>query len=84
GFYPICPGKAEYVAGSPLFDRATLRLPGGKTAVIEAQNQAPEAVYVGRLLVNGKPRTEPVISHEEIAGGGRLTFAMQTEPATRA
>jgi predicted alpha-1,2-mannosidase len=84
GFYPICPGKAEYVAGSPLFDRTTLRLPGGKTAVIEAQNQAPEAVYVGRLLVNGKPRTEPVISHEEIAGGGRLTFAMQAEPATRA
>lgn len=84
GFYPVCPGKAEYVAGSPLFDRATLRLPGGKTTVIEARNQAPEAVYVGTLLVNGKPRTEPVIAHEEIAGGGRLTFAMQAEPAKRA
>lgn len=83
GFYPVCPGKAEYVAGSPLFDRATLHLPGGKTTVIEARNQSPEAMYVGTLLVNGKLRTEPVIEHKEIAGGGRLTFAMQTEPAVR-
>ncbi len=84
GFYPVCPGKAEYVAGSPLFDRVTLRLPGGKTAVIEARNQAPEAVYVGTLLVNGKPRTGPMIKHEEIAQGGRLTFVMQAEPAKQA
>jgi len=35
GFYPLCPGKAEYTLGSPLFARATLQLPKGKTLVIE-------------------------------------------------
>jgi predicted alpha-1,2-mannosidase len=76
GFYPVCPGKAEYVAGSPLFERMTLRMPNGKTTVIEARGQRPDAVYVSRLQVNGKTHASPVLTHEEIAGGGQLTFEM--------
>ncbi len=76
GFYSLCPGKAEYVLGSPLFDRVTLHLPSG-TTVIEAHGQSPSAVYVGKLLVDGKPHTEPTIAHEDIARGARLTFFMQ-------
>jgi predicted alpha-1,2-mannosidase len=76
GFYSLCTGKAEYVLGSPLFDRVTLHLPGG-TTVIEARGQSPSAVYVGKLLVDGKAHTEPVIGHEEIVRGARLTFFMK-------
>lgn len=82
GFYSLCPGKAEYVLGSPLFDRVTLHLPGG-TTVMDARGQSPSAVYVGKLLVDGNAHTAPTIAHEEIARGARLTFFMQDEPAQR-
>ena len=29
GIYPVCPGRPEYVLGTPLFPEATLHLPGG-------------------------------------------------------
>jgi predicted alpha-1,2-mannosidase len=81
GFYPLCPGKAEYVAGSPLFDRITLKMPNGKTTLIENRGQSAQAVYVSRLLVDGKLRESPVLTHEEITRGARLTFEMSTAPA---
>jgi len=77
GFYSLCPGKAEYVTGSPLFDQITLKLPGGKRTVIEARGQSASAVYVSQLLVDGKPHVSPTISHTRIAGSARLTFFMQ-------
>lgn len=81
GFYSLCPGKAEYVAGSPLFDRVTLHLPSGKQTVIEAHSQSSSAVYVSRLLVDGQPHAAPVISHATLARGARLTFTMSGTPA---
>lgn len=83
GFYPVCPGKAEYVAGSPLFDRITLHLPGGGKTVIEAHNQSDEAVYVGKLFVDGKLNSGPIILHEQIARGVTITFLMQSTPSSR-
>lgn len=79
GFYSLSPGRAEYILGSPLFDRVTLHLPGG-TTVIEARGQSRSAVYVGKLLVDGKPHTEPAIAHADLARGARLTFFMQDKP----
>jgi predicted alpha-1,2-mannosidase len=80
GFYPVCPGKPEYVAGSPLFDRITLNLPGGKTTVIENRAQSAQAVYVARLLVDGEQRESPILTHEEIARGVRIRFEMSATP----
>ena len=79
GFYPLCPGKAEYVTGSPLFERITLNLPGGRQTVIEARGQNAAAVYVSALLVDGKPRTTSTITHDEIVRGARLTFSMRNQ-----
>lgn len=81
GFYPLCPGKAEYVPGSPLFDRITLHLPEGKITVIEARSQSPSAVYVSRLLVDDRSQPLRPITHDEIVRGSRLTFLMQEQPA---
>ena len=81
GFYPICPGKPEYVLGSPLFDRVTLHLAGGKKSVIEAHGQSASAVYVSKFLIDGKAHADPVIAHEQIVGGSHLSFSMQSEPA---
>jgi predicted alpha-1,2-mannosidase len=61
GFYPVCPGKPEYILGSPLFRRATLHLAGKKTFVIETSG-------------NGEPHSGSTLQHSELMSGGVLRF----------
>ena len=79
GFYSLCPGKAEYVPGVPLFERAILHLPGGKVTTIDAHN--PSSTYVSRLLMNGSAHGSASISHDRIANGAHLEFHLQENPA---
>lgn len=81
GLYPLCPGQASYVLGGPLFDRATLYLPGGKETVIDAVNNSPEHFYCGKPTVDGRKHTDSSISHEAIAKGSKLVFVMSDHPA---
>lgn len=80
GFYSLCPGKPEYVAGSPLFPRITLHLPERRETVIEAHAHSPSTVYVSKLLANGKGLSSPVITHDLIVQGSHLEFYMQKQP----
>ena len=70
GFYPICPGKAEYTLGGALFPKATVHLPGGKTLVVEAA----KGLGAGGATLNGRQVADSTVSHEAITGGGRLRF----------
>jgi predicted alpha-1,2-mannosidase len=65
GFYPLCPGKPEYVLGAPLFPRAIVHLPNSKTLVVENGYKGGSAVRtslrfvlasgtMSRLLVRGR------------------------------
>ena len=76
GFYPVCPGKAEYTLGSPLFSRATVRLPGKKAFVIEAPGNSPDKVFVHSANFDGQPLTAPTLEHAAIVKGGTLRFEM--------
>jgi predicted alpha-1,2-mannosidase len=76
GFYPVCPGKPEYTLGSPLFTRAVVHVPGGVTFTIEAQGNAPDAVFVRRASLDGKTVTGNLIDHAAIMKGGTLHFEM--------
>ncbi|HVJ09665.1 MAG TPA: GH92 family glycosyl hydrolase [Acidisarcina sp.] len=80
GFYPVCPGKPQYILGAPLFDRATIHLRNGKQTIIEAINSRPGNVYSNRLSVNGKAHVESSISHRAIVEGARLVFSMTATP----
>ena len=64
GFYPVCPGSADYVIGLPQFCRARI----GKLT-IETQG---EGRYIQRMTWNGKPYCRYVLTHGMIAAGGRL------------
>lgn len=75
GFYSLCPGKAEYVLGVPLFERATIHLPGGKKTTIDALN--PSSTYVSKFLIDGSVHQFPTISHDRLANGGHLVFHLQ-------
>jgi predicted alpha-1,2-mannosidase len=83
GFYPLCPGKAEYVLGGPLFERVTLRLAGGKTLTIDAHRQSDAAMYVGSVRVNGEEHRSVYLPHETVMRGGRIVFTMEIEQVPR-
>ncbi|HEV2861394.1 MAG TPA: GH92 family glycosyl hydrolase [Pyrinomonadaceae bacterium] len=83
GFYPVTPGSPVYAVGSPLFDKATIRLHGpykkGPFTVI-AKNQSAENKYVQSATLNGRALREPFIRHSDIANGSTLVFTMGPRP----
>src|SRR5439155_10266308 len=50
GLYPATPGSPTYAVGSPLFTRATIRVPGGPVTV-DAPGSSAAAKDVGGLAV---------------------------------
>ncbi|MCU0858371.1 MAG: GH92 family glycosyl hydrolase [Pontiellaceae bacterium] len=80
GFYPVCPGTAEYQIGSPLFDKATIHLPDGKTFVVNAKANGPQRPYIRRATLNGADFNKTFLEHPQIIGGGELNFEMTSAP----
>jgi len=76
GFYPVCPGKATYDIGAPLFENATIHLENGKHFKVVAHQSSPENMYVQSVRLNGKLLNRWQIKHEEIISGGILEFDM--------
>jgi predicted alpha-1,2-mannosidase len=83
GLYPFTPGVPEYMLGSPLFRKATIRLENGKDLVIEAENQGADQVYWNRLSLDGQPWEKLAVSHDQLAAGAHLQFRMENEPSDR-
>ena len=83
GFYPVTPGSPVYAIGSPLFEKATIRLEKpykkGPFTVI-ARNQSSKNKYIQSATLNGKPLNEPFIKHADIANGSILIFVMGPQP----
>lgn len=79
GFYPVCPGKAEYTIGSPVFDELTMKLNNGNIFRIVAKNNSPEAVYIESITLNGEELNSFFIDHEDIMKGGELIFTMTSD-----
>ncbi|MDB6109629.1 MAG: hypothetical protein JWR69_1379, partial [Pedosphaera sp.] len=80
GFYPVCPGQPSYVIGSPLFDKAVLKLNNGKTFTIKARDNGPENIYIQSARLNGKPSGGYTLDHAAILAGGELAFTMGNQP----
>ncbi|MDR6786822.1 putative alpha-1,2-mannosidase [Sphingomonas sp. BE138] len=80
GFYPVDPVEAAYVFGSPLFERTTVALPGGKRLVVEAPGNTEATPYVTAVTWNGRPWTKSWIAHADLVKGGTLRFAMSSTP----
>lgn len=80
GFYPVNPSNGVYVFGSPLFDEASIKLPGGKTFTIIAKNNSDQNIYIQSVQLNGKNYPYSYIRHQDLAKGGVLTFFMGNKP----
>ena len=80
GFYPVCPGSAEYALGSPLVKEAVIHFENGNTLNIMAKHQSSENVYVEKVYFNGMELQSSFINHFELMKGGELLFIMSPNP----
>ena len=69
GFYPVCPGSAEYALGIPAFDRITIHQENGRDFTINKKAATKTAFKLGC-----KRLKRPFISHRDITRGKTLTF----------
>ncbi|WP_022883438.1 GH92 family glycosyl hydrolase [Glaciibacter superstes] len=81
GFYPMQAGSTQLVLGSPLFTKATVKLEGGKSLVINAPENSSDNVYVQSLAVNGEDHASASIDANILLAGATLDFTMGAEPS---
>jgi len=79
GFYPVLPYSGEYQIGSPLVERAVIRVGAPcKPAVftVVAKNQSRANYVVKSVKLNGRELADRRIRHADILAGGTLEFEM--------
>jgi predicted alpha-1,2-mannosidase len=81
GFYPVNPASGEYMIGSPLYARMSIRLQNGKTFRVIAENVSATNLYIQSATLDGKPLNEPLITWEQIQAGAALKFRMGPKPS---
>ncbi len=80
GFYPVCPGSDQYVMGSPLFDKVTVKLENGNKFEIKALNNTPSRRYISSLKLNGEEYTKTYFTHKDLLNGAKVEIEMSEEP----
>jgi predicted alpha-1,2-mannosidase len=80
GFYPVCPAIDQYVLGTPLFKKVTLKLENGKQFIITAPSNSAENKYLQKVSLNEKSWSNNWIDHDDIMKGGKLDFNMSAMP----
>lgn len=89
GLYPPINAAAadDFVLGSPLFKKITLRLPeyiyGGNTFTIECENYAPENIYVEWVELDGKRLDNFKMPIDALRTGKKLVFKMSPKPVIK-
>jgi putative alpha-1,2-mannosidase len=80
GFYPAVPGVGGVVLGTPMFDKVTLRLAGGRTLIVSRQGSG---IYVQKVSLNGATYSNSWLPIEKLHPGiTRLEFTMDSQPNT--
>ncbi|OUO22073.1 alpha-mannosidase [Alistipes sp. An31A] len=79
GMYQVEPAGGRYFFGSPLFDRAELKVRDGLLTIV-AHNNSAENRYIQSVRFNGEEYDKPCIDFESLARGGVLEFEMGSEP----
>ena len=76
GFYPALPGSGEYILGSPLFEKVSIRLDNGKTVVLQAPGASAQRPYVARSSINGQPSNALFLTHAQLVDGAQVSLEM--------
>ncbi len=78
GFYQVEPASGRFWFGSPIFDTASIKVPGGKFT-IKTVNNSKDNKYIRGIKLNGKPYDKYYITYDDIMKGGELEFTMAAE-----
>jgi predicted alpha-1,2-mannosidase len=81
GIYPVIPGVAGFVVGSPVFTKATIHRQDGTTIEIIGNNAADQAPYVQSMKINGQACESPWIPWSLLSKGGTLDFDLGDKPS---
>ena len=76
GIYPVCPGRDEYLIGTPIFSKVTIDTGGGKPFVFRAKNISPYNVYIQEATLNGQVYDLCFLKHADLMNGGDFVFVM--------
>lgn len=83
GFYPVAPSSNVYSIGSPCVEAIAVKLSGGGSIEMEAENWSKKNVYVKALYVNGEKYDKSYLTYDQIKDGVKLRFVMSDKPAKR-
>ena len=81
GLYQVDPVGGRFVIGSPLFDKATVNVGGGKTFTVVAKNNSDKNIYVQSVRLNGKTLKNSYVDFNDIRRGGTLELVMGPKPS---
>lgn len=81
GLYQVDPVGGRFVIGSPLFDKATVNVGGGKTFTVVAKNNSDKNIYVQSARLNGKTLKNSYVGFNDIRHGGTLELVMGPKPS---
>jgi predicted alpha-1,2-mannosidase len=79
GMYPLYPGRADLVLGSPLFEDVTITRPLG-TMIVHATGAGRDAPYITALSANGNTTSRPWLPASFAVRGGKLEFTLAQTP----
>lgn len=81
GFYPDCPGVAQYTLTAPVFDKVTIKLDPkyykNESLVIEAKHSSDKSIYIKEMKLGGKKLNNYRISHKDLVEAGKLSFILK-------
>lgn len=81
GLYPMIPGVGGVTLNSPLFPSVRVHA-GDRTFRIEAP-QAANNIYIGKVVLDGKPVSNNWILWNRLSQSSTLTFTLVPEPDTK-
>ena len=80
GLYQVNPSDGVFVFGSPVLNRAEVKVRGGRTFTMEAVGNSAENKYIEKAYLNGKPYSKSYITYDDIIKGSTLKFVMGKKP----
>ncbi len=80
GLYPFNPVSGEYLIGSPIFKKSTIKISDKISFMITAKDVSDDNIYIQSATLNGKEFNRTILTHKEIMQGGELSFVMGKIP----
>jgi predicted alpha-1,2-mannosidase len=81
GFYPVNPSSAEYIIGTPLFDKIEIKFPQSDAVLTIVGDGAAAKPYVESVSLDQKDLVKPVLSHADLLSASSLVFKLSSSPA---